>query len=645
MLSSGSISRILNGEKINPTLQVISIKQLNPGGSSGIRHRLILSDGVHYQPAMLATQKNELVLSGQMVDNSIITVQEFVMSNLQGKKVIIVLNLDVNQTSADRIGNPVGFETSEPLADASTPAPSTSFGQQSSSYGQQQQSFQQQQQPYGGNSYGQQPQQQPYQQQQQQQPYGGGYGQQQQSYGGGYGSSSSGFSSAPADDVPVFPISALNPYNNRWTIKARVTKKSDIKRWSNARGEGTLFSVDLLDEEGGEIRGTFFKDMCERYFPILQEGKVYYVSGGRLKVANKRYTSLNCEYEISFDNHTEIREAQDDARISTMKYSFCPIDQIAQTEPGAMVDILGVVSSFTEVADINSTKRPGEVLHKRDLTLFDQSGFDISLTLWGDMALQDGSSWANHPVLAVKGVRVSDYGGRSLGIMGSSHLAVNPPLPEAASLRQWAESQNFTPHTSSLSTGSSSSSSRGVPNDLSQRVNIADIKEQNLGFCPKPDYVSVKASINFIKSDPEPWYPACPNEGCNKKVVETMDGGWICEKCGGHTFDRCDRRFILSATAQDHTGQTWMTLFNDTALPLLNNTTAQQLYEFKQAGDPTYDHVFANSHFQAFLMRLRVKAEMVNDEQRVKLSVMRLEPLDYRQECRNLLDAIGKYRS
>jgi replication factor A1 len=47
-----------------------------------------------------------------------------------------------------------------------------------------------------------------------------------------------------------------------------------MKRWSNARGEGVLFSIDLLDGAGGEIRGTFFKDAAEKFFGILEEGKV-----------------------------------------------------------------------------------------------------------------------------------------------------------------------------------------------------------------------------------------------------------------------------------------------------------------------------------------------------------------------------------
>jgi hypothetical protein len=62
--------------------------------------------------------------------------------------------------------------------------------------------------------------------------------------------------------------------NTRWTIKARVTRKTDVRRWSNARGDGTLFSIDLLDNLGTEIRATFFKEACDKFYSLIEEGKV-----------------------------------------------------------------------------------------------------------------------------------------------------------------------------------------------------------------------------------------------------------------------------------------------------------------------------------------------------------------------------------
>ncbi len=49
------------------------------------------------------------------------------------------------------------------------------------------------------------------------------------------------------DTVNLTPIKLLSPYNHRWTIKARVTAKSEMKEWQNERGSGKLFSIDLLD--------------------------------------------------------------------------------------------------------------------------------------------------------------------------------------------------------------------------------------------------------------------------------------------------------------------------------------------------------------------------------------------------------------
>lgn len=64
----------------------------------------------------------------------------------------------------------------------------------------------------------------------------------------------------------LMPINALNSYQNRWTIKARVTQKSEIRRYNNAKGDGKFFSFDLLDAEGGEIRAVGWNDQASAIF-------------------------------------------------------------------------------------------------------------------------------------------------------------------------------------------------------------------------------------------------------------------------------------------------------------------------------------------------------------------------------------------
>ena len=95
------------------------------------------------------------------------------------------------------------------------------------------------------------------------------------------------------NNFKVFGISSLNPYQNklvsnnkwrslvyvgvhqlrillqRWSIKVRVTNKSNIRTWSNARGEGRLFSVDLIDQTG-EIKASGFNDQCDKFYDLLQ---------------------------------------------------------------------------------------------------------------------------------------------------------------------------------------------------------------------------------------------------------------------------------------------------------------------------------------------------------------------------------------
>jgi enterochelin esterase-like enzyme len=50
------------------------------------RFRLILSDGVHWAQAMLATQLNDLVKNDQIQVHTVLRLQEFIVNNVQNRK-------------------------------------------------------------------------------------------------------------------------------------------------------------------------------------------------------------------------------------------------------------------------------------------------------------------------------------------------------------------------------------------------------------------------------------------------------------------------------------------------------------------------------------------------------------------------------
>lgn len=92
-------------------------------------------------------------------------------------------------------------------------------------------------------------------------------------------SSSANDSMMSFDGRATHPISALSPYQNKWVIKARVTAKSPIRTWSNAKGEGKLFSMDLMDESG-QIRVTGFRDSVDKFYEMIEvrQWEIYFFS-------------------------------------------------------------------------------------------------------------------------------------------------------------------------------------------------------------------------------------------------------------------------------------------------------------------------------------------------------------------------------
>lgn len=61
--------------------------------------------------------------------------------------------------------------------------------------------------------------------------------------------------------------------------------------------------------------------------------------------------------------------------------------------------------------------------------------------------------------------------------------------------------------------------------------------QRNLGSGDRPDYFQCKAAVHMVKTQ-NPFYKACSQPDCNKKVVDDGNGVYMCEKCNieGQTF-------------------------------------------------------------------------------------------------------------
>lgn len=268
----------------------------------------------------------------------------------------------------------------------------------------------------------------------------------------------------------------------RWTIKVRVTQKSDIKHYTNKNGDGQLFSCNFLDEtaslaslfeyltdcrltgllrcrQQGEIRATGFNKDCERLYPLLEEGKVYRVSRARVNIAKKQFSNLSNEYELMFSADTEVEPVDDVSRaelrsrpvhtiltssmslsqaeeksVPKVQFNFVQLADLPSHEKDTTCDVIGIVQDHGAVTEITA-KATQKQIKKRELTIADRSQYAVRVTLWGRQA----ENWDenNASIVALKGVKVGDFGGRTLSVSGQTVVSIDPDIDEAHELQGW----------------------------------------------------------------------------------------------------------------------------------------------------------------------------------------------------------------
>ncbi|CAL5058144.1 unnamed protein product [Urochloa decumbens] len=439
----------------------------------------------------------------------------------------------------------------------------------------------------------------------------------------------------------VVPINSLNPYQHpRWTIKARVTAKTAVKHWNKPNSTGKVFSFDLLDGEGGEIRAVCFKEAVDKFYDLIEVDKVYFISRGSVGHAKKQYNTLNNDNEITLDASTSSVEicSSDDYNIPRVQYNFRQISEIENMDNQTVVDLLGVVTSVGPSVMI--TRKSGTEAQKRTLQLRDMSGRSVEVTLWDNFCHSEGHQLqlqcdsGLNPILALVGARVSDFSGRSVNTASSTQLKIDPDFADAEKLKRWYINEGKNTAYVSLS--------REQFNSVQAvRKTIAQIGNENLGR-NKTDWITVKAAISHVYAD-RFCYPACPlifnEKPCNKKVIDNGDGMWLCEKCD-KSFGNCEYIYAVKFHIQDHTGTTYVTAFQEAGEQVFG-CTAQELHTVRNSDDDArFTEIIEGARWHLNLFKLSIREESFNDESRVQCKIVNAERLDPSKESRMLFEAI-----
>ncbi|KAF8399600.1 hypothetical protein HHK36_015469 [Tetracentron sinense] len=447
----------------------------------------------------------------------------------------------------------------------------------------------------------------------------------------------------------VHPLVSLNPYQGNWTIKVRLTSKGILRTYKNARGEGHVFNVELTDEDGTQIQATMFNEAARKFYDRFEVGKMYYISRGTLKVANKQFKTVQNDYEMTLNENSEVEEVSGEGTfIPETKFNFIQIDQLGSYVSGKeLVDVIGIVQNVSSTMSIRR-KSNNEMIPKRDITIADESKKTVVISLWNDHATNIGQELLDisetAPIVALKSLKVGDFQGVSLSSLSKSTVLVNPDIPESKKLRSWYDSEGKGTSMASVGSGMISTSKSGMRSMYSDRVCLSHITSNpSLGEDNKPVFFSIKAYISFIKPEQPMWYRACKT--CNKKVTEAIGSGYWCEGCQKND-DECNLRYIMVVKVSDASGEAWISTFNEQAEKIIG-CSAEELDRMKsQEGDEnSYQLKLKEATWVPHLFRVSVTQSEYMNEKRQRITARAQAPLDFAAESRFLLEEISKIQA
>ncbi|GJV84519.1 replication protein A 70 kDa DNA-binding subunit A-like protein [Tanacetum coccineum] len=348
--------------------------------------------------------------------------------------------------------------------------------------------------------------------------------------------------------LKILPINTLNLYLRSRDCDFKAVydcKRVELRLYNKAKGMVKFVPLILLDARCGAVRITCFNAVADQFYDQIEAGKVYFVSKGSVKPAQKAFNHLKNDHEIMLDSSSMIQPCyDDDSSIPQQQFNLRQIAEIEGLDNISVLDIIGVVFRIFPTCIVK--KKGGTETQKRNLHIKDMSRRSVDVTSWGNFYDTNGQTLQN--------MCCTDFH-RSYRIKFGLIIRGNN-MPSIFFI-----------------------SRRGRNTDV--RKMVSQIKEEKLGTSEKADWITVSGNVGFLKVDSF-YYIACPltinDRKGNKKATNNGDGKWRCDRCD-KDVDECDYRYILQFQIQDHTGITWVTAFEKGGEAIMGVTAKEETFD------------------------------------------------------------------
>ena len=428
-------------------------------------------------------------------------------------------------------------------------------------------------------------------------------------------------------------LKQLTTFSRNFTIYVRVTKKSEVKTYSQ-KSTGKLFYFIVLDREGSEMQVTCFNKAADKFFEMVEENEVYEIKGGYVKINDKKFTTVKSDYKIVLDENATIIHKKDIGIIKA-HLTFIKISDIRTQNLYNIVDLCVVVLQVGE--KVTKHTRNGDQFMKK-IQVGDVSKCKIELSLWRVHANTDVRVG---DILLLKHVKIGEFNGRNISTFDETSIVVNPSnVKEANELKEFLST--FTGEYQDLERSKDISGSTNLSDD---KYNVSYIKDV-LDSLDETEDIStlstIKATVTQIMHNEKNYYMGCADKNCKRKLVLNEDHqNYTCTTCN-KIYDRPTYYYTLSIRVKDCSHEFWIDIFGKNAESLIKMTAEEYKDILMSRNVEKLKEISESIEFKEFYFSVKPKMQMYSNISKKKLYAFRIEEVNMKNDHKKLLKYIKK---